>query len=181
MRCALVVVGAAFLVAALAAPAFAQPPDPWVGTWRLNSAKSKYTPGPAPQELARHHYGHSPGGIKQTTADRAAHGSGHGRRSVRGGFRREGLPGHREIPMPTCRPSLKIDSHSYQIVSKKGGKVTITSKVVVSARRQDADHHANRHRRSGPDGEQHDRLRESVAAHRDRPRRAGRRTGGQEL
>ena len=26
----------------------------------------------------------------------------------------------------------KIDSHSYQIVGKKGGKVTITSKVVVS-------------------------------------------------
>jgi flavin-dependent dehydrogenase len=27
----------------------------------------------------------------------------------------------------------KIDDHSYQVVSKKGGKVTITSKVVVSA------------------------------------------------
>jgi hypothetical protein len=27
------------------------PPDPRIGTWKLNLAKSKYSPGPAPQSL----------------------------------------------------------------------------------------------------------------------------------
>src|SRR4051812_515224 len=35
------------MTVALAAPAFAQA-DPQVGTWKLNVAKSKYDPGPAP-------------------------------------------------------------------------------------------------------------------------------------
>src|SRR5205823_3617459 len=29
--------------------AFAQTADPWLGTWKLNLAKSSYSPGPAPK------------------------------------------------------------------------------------------------------------------------------------
>ena len=36
--------------AVLAGTMLAQPTDPQVGTWKLNLAKSKYEPGPSPQE-----------------------------------------------------------------------------------------------------------------------------------
>ena len=46
----LVVVGAVLVgLAAFAVNAPAQSPDPWIGTWKVNVAKSKYSPGPAPK------------------------------------------------------------------------------------------------------------------------------------
>ncbi len=126
---ALVVVGAGFLVAALAAPAFAQPPDPWVGTWRLNSAKSKYSPGPAPQS-SRVTIAATPGGIKQTTRTEPLTGPATVA-EVSAAFDGKDYPVTGN-PNADMQAFTKIDSHSYQIVSKKGGKVTITSKVVVS-------------------------------------------------
>jgi len=39
--------------------------DPAVGTWKLNLAKSKYVPGPAPKSQTRI-YAEAPGGIKAT-------------------------------------------------------------------------------------------------------------------
>jgi hypothetical protein len=41
---------AGMLVAAGSSPVWAQPNDPQYGTWKLNLAKSKYSPGPAPKE-----------------------------------------------------------------------------------------------------------------------------------
>ena len=38
-------------VLVLAVLATAQPTDPFVGIWRLNLAKSKYSPGPAPKSV----------------------------------------------------------------------------------------------------------------------------------
>ena len=40
------------MVAALGAASAAQTADPGLGTWKLNVAKSKYTPGPAPKSLS---------------------------------------------------------------------------------------------------------------------------------
>jgi hypothetical protein len=37
------------LSAALGSAGIAQTPDPGIGTWKLNVAKSKYSPGPAPK------------------------------------------------------------------------------------------------------------------------------------
>lgn len=42
----------AVVLAAMASAATAQSKDPLVGTWQLNAAKSKYTPGPAPTSAA---------------------------------------------------------------------------------------------------------------------------------
>ena len=45
-------VGIGFTVAvALSVSATAQPPDPFVGTWKMDVAKSTYKPGPAPKSL----------------------------------------------------------------------------------------------------------------------------------
>ena len=45
-RVTMVFAAGMFVVTALSA---AQSKDPFVGTWRLNVAKSKYSPGPAPK------------------------------------------------------------------------------------------------------------------------------------
>jgi hypothetical protein len=39
--------------AVLAGTMLAQPTDPQVGTWKLNLAKSKYSPGPAPKSATK--------------------------------------------------------------------------------------------------------------------------------
>jgi hypothetical protein len=126
---ALVVVGAAFLVAALAAPSVAQSSDPWVGSWRLNSAKSKYSPGPTPQS-SRVTITAAAGGIKQTTRTEPLTGPATVA-EVTAMFDGKDYPVTGN-PNADMQAFTKIDSHSYQIVSKKGGKVTITSKIVVS-------------------------------------------------
>ena len=36
-------------VVALTSPLRGQAQEPWFGTWKLNLAKSKYSPGPAPK------------------------------------------------------------------------------------------------------------------------------------
>jgi len=41
------------LLSAVAAGALAAPPDPATGTWKLNVAESKYSPGPAPRSQTR--------------------------------------------------------------------------------------------------------------------------------
>lgn len=126
---ALVVVGAAFLVAALAAPALAQSPDPWVGSWRLNAAKSKYSPGPAPQS-SRVTITATPGGIKQTTRTEPLTGPATVA-EVTAMFDGKDYPVTGN-PNADMQAFTKLDSHSYQIVGKKGGKVMLTSKVVIS-------------------------------------------------
>ncbi len=53
MRTRTLVAGVAVLVAfvALAATTTAQGKEPWVGTWKLNLAKSTYSPGPPAKSL----------------------------------------------------------------------------------------------------------------------------------
>jgi hypothetical protein len=126
---ALVVVGAVFLVAALAAPSYAQSSDPWVGTWRLNAAKSSYSPGPAPQS-SRITITSTGGGIKQTTRIEPLTGPATVA-EVTAMFDGKDYPVTGN-PNADMQSYTKVDSHSYQVVAKKDGKVTITSKVVIS-------------------------------------------------
>src|SRR5262249_35477092 len=46
-------VAATLIVAFLGVHSFSQAPDPLIGTWVLNVAKSKYSPGPAPKSETR--------------------------------------------------------------------------------------------------------------------------------
>lgn len=107
--------------------------DLWLGTWKVDLAKSKYSPGPAPRSLTLK-YEATPGGIKFT-------GDGVGA---------DGKPTHsmfvskfdgKDVPYPgnpdadTASPK-KIDDNSYDNTWKKGGKVTVVAKVVVSPDRK---------------------------------------------
>ena len=104
--------------------------DNWVGTWKLNVAKSKYSPGPAPKSQTLRF---------EATAD--------GIRLVSDGVNAEGKPTHgeyasksdgKEVPW-TGNPNAdtasprRIDANTYENVWKKDGKATITSRGVVSA------------------------------------------------
>ena len=108
-----------------------QAKDPFVGTWRLNVAKSKYTPGPVPKA--------------QTTTYEAA-GQGY-RVSVKAepasGAAQQwsyttNLDG-KDTPITGNNPNAdmlavkRIDANTLDTVNKKGGKVTTMQRNVVSA------------------------------------------------
>jgi hypothetical protein len=124
---AVVVVGLSLLVL----PADGQSADPWIGTWKLNTAKSKYNPGLAPKSSTLTIVA-AEGGFRQTidTVPRTL-----------------GLPTRSEVlikfdgkdsrvkgnPNADTSAYTKFDSRTYVVVSKKDGKVTLTSQVVISA------------------------------------------------
>ena len=103
--------------------------NPNLGAWKLNEAKSKIVPGTP----------------KNITVTYAAAGD-----SIKGtidGVDGQGQPTHNEWtgkfdgkdypvtgdPNSDTRAIKQIDDHNYDLTVKKGGKVTMTGKAVVSA------------------------------------------------
>jgi hypothetical protein len=103
--------------------------DAFMGTWKLNEAKSKFSPG-------------SP---KNTTVVYEA--AGDNVKITVDGTDREGKPAHNEWtgkfdgedhpvsgdPTADTRSYKKVNDHTLSITNKKDGKATITARVVVSA------------------------------------------------
>jgi hypothetical protein len=105
--------------------------DPFVGTWKLNLAKSKYDPGPPP---------------KSTTGKIEAQDNGF--KLVADSVDSQGKPGHveytvkyvgKDYPVTTTGgPSdltlaiKKIDANTHDVVVKQGGKEVQTYREVVS-------------------------------------------------
>ena len=126
-------VGMIVVVAVLATSAWigAQSPDPFVGTWTLNVAKSKYNPGPVPKA--------------QTTTYEAA-GKGY-KVSVRStpvsGAMQEwsyttNLDGSEakitgNNPNADATAVKRIDVNTLEVVNKKNGKETTRQRNVASA------------------------------------------------
>lgn len=127
----ILVVGFVISITMLVSPAVGQPADSWIGTWKLNVVKSKYSPGPA---------------VKSSTVTMVA-AEGGVRQTVESVPASWGLPTKRETqvifdgmdhpvkgnPDADTSAYTKIDNHTYQVVSKKGGKPTLTSRVTISA------------------------------------------------
>jgi len=116
-------------VSVLMLGAVAQAADHQVGTWKLDVAKSKYSPGPAPKE----------GTLKiEAEAD--------GLKVTSDGIDAEGKTVHMEFSpkydgkdYPTTGMAgadsislKKINDHTIETVSKKGGTPLVTTKSVVS-------------------------------------------------
>jgi hypothetical protein len=107
----------------------AQAADNQAGTWKLNVAKSKYSPGPAPKEGTLTIESQADG-LKFTI-----HGTDAEGKTVHMEFSPKydgkdypatGMPGADTISMK------KIDDNTIETVSKKGGKPLITTRSVVS-------------------------------------------------
>lgn len=105
--------------------------DPWIGTWKVNLAKSTYSPGPPPTVAATVKIESSAGGTK-TTID---------------GTNPEGQPTHTETvgmfdgkdnpvkgaQAPNTTSALKrVDDRTFEVIGKIDGKPTVTTRVAVS-------------------------------------------------
>jgi hypothetical protein len=101
----------------------------WVGTWKLNPAKSQI--GQTAVRAQTLTFESTPAGIKLTSLGTDADG-----KPVTGGYtsRFDG----KDVPwagnpMADMASPKKIDDNTYENTWKKGGKATVTAKVSVSA------------------------------------------------
>ena len=102
--------------------------DPFIGTWKLNPAKSKFSPGPAPksQTLA---YEPSGNGVKLTSNQVDEQGN-----SMAGGY----TANYDGKNYPFINPDAdtialkRIDASTVAATWKKAGQVTMTSRRTVS-------------------------------------------------
>jgi len=103
--------------------------DNWLGTWKLNVEKSKYSPGPAPKSQTLK-YAASQGVITLTSDGVTAEGKAtHGTYSSKFDGKEVSWEGNPDAD--TAAPK-KTGDNSFENVWKKGGKVTVTVKAVVS-------------------------------------------------
>ena len=104
--------------------------DNWLGTWNLDLAKSKYSPGPAPKSLTLK-FEATASGIKFTGDGVDADGKP--THSVfLSKFDGKDVPYEGNPDADMASPN-KIDDNSYENTWKKGGKATTMAKAVVSA------------------------------------------------
>jgi hypothetical protein len=129
MRKNLLVVSLAACCAIVLARSVALAADNWLGTWKLNVAKSKYSPGPGPKSLTLK-FEATADGIKVTSDGVDSEGSAtHGEYVSK--FDGKDVPWEGN-PNADTASAKRIDDNSYENIWKKDGKVTITAKAVVS-------------------------------------------------
>jgi hypothetical protein len=125
-----VAIGLAVGLFGLTVLAAAQSKDPFVGSWRLNVAKSKYTPGPTPKSVTST-YEAAGKGYKVSVKNEPASGP------VQQYSYTSNLDGT-DSPVTGNNPNAdtvsvkRIDANTLEVVNKKGGKVTTTQRNAVS-------------------------------------------------
>jgi hypothetical protein len=122
---------AAFL--AISVPVTAQAQDAWVGTWKLNLAKSKYDPANlAPKSQTLKQEAVAGGGFKGTTDGVDAQGKPmHTEQASMFDGKASEIKGAPDAN--TTRVYTRIDNRTYEYVQKVGGKLTTTARTVVAA------------------------------------------------
>lgn len=109
-------------------PALAQ--DSLFGTWKMNAAKSKYSPGPVPKSnIAK--WEASDSGVKLTVDVEPATGEAQHWESS-GKFDGTDNPITGNNPDGDAVAFSKINDRTYRVVTKKGGKTTLTARIVVA-------------------------------------------------
>lgn len=117
-------------VLAVALPVYAQAADPFVGTWTLNVAKSKYTPGPVPKSITST-YEAAGKGYKISVKNESASGGFQYSYTTNLDGTESKVTGNN--PNADTLVVKRIDARTLESVNKKGGKVTVTQRNVVSA------------------------------------------------
>ena len=104
--------------------------SPQMGTWKLNQAKSKITPGTMRNTMVV--YEEATGGkVKITTDGIDAHGKpAHSEWTGKLDGKDYSVTGD---PTSDMRSYTKVDDRTLNFTVKKGGKVTVTGRVSVSA------------------------------------------------
>jgi hypothetical protein len=104
--------------------------DPFAGKWKLNSAKTKYSPGPPPKNLTIT-YEATADGIKATTEGVNAEGKPVATTYTATYDGKDTRVTGTGAPYDTIALK-KIDSHTVESTTKKDGKVVSKGKRVVS-------------------------------------------------
>lgn len=121
--------GITVAVLVLIAGSMAQAADNQVGTWKLNVAKSKYSPGPAPKEGTLTIEG-LPNGLKFVVHGTSAEGKAiHFEFSPKYDGKDYPMTGNPDTDTINLK---KIDDYTIETVGKKGGKPVMTTRSVVS-------------------------------------------------
>jgi hypothetical protein len=118
------------LILCLAAGAFCFAATPLAGTWKLNEAKSKFTPGTAKNTMVVYK---DAGGGKVTIITDGVDASGkptHGEWT--GKFDGKDYPVTGD-PNSDARSYRKVDDRTLDFAVKKGGKIGVTGRVIVAA------------------------------------------------
>jgi hypothetical protein len=131
MRRPLIVGVVAGLILGFSGIAHAQ--DAWMGTWKLNLAKSKYEPANlAPKSTTTKLEAVAGGGMK-TTTDTMDYQGKKMHQEITTTFDGKGAP-LKDAPDPnTTRVYRRVDARSYEFVTAVNGKVTTTTRSVLSA------------------------------------------------
>ena len=103
--------------------------EKWLGTWKLDLAKSTYTPGPAPKSLTLKFKATS-GGIQFTAEGVGADGKPT-HSAFLSKFDGKDVP-YEGNPDADMASPKKVDNNSYNNTWKKGGKPRIATNVKVS-------------------------------------------------
>jgi hypothetical protein len=120
-----VAASAAVLVSGSAAVA----EDNWIGTWKINLAKSKFPKGEAPQSLTLS-FEKAADGVTLTSDGADAKGEPtHAAYTAKFDGTAASWTGNPNADMAAPK---RIDANHYRNVWKKDGKVTVTAKVAVS-------------------------------------------------
>jgi hypothetical protein len=116
---------------ALTSTLVAQAPESLLGTWKMNAAKSKYSPGPIPKSnIAK--WESFEGGVKLTVDVVPAKGETQ-HYEASGKFDGKDNPVKGNNPDADTVAFSKIDARTYEVISKMGGKTTLTARIVVAA------------------------------------------------
>jgi hypothetical protein len=103
--------------------------DPFNGTWRLNTAKSKYEGAPAPEKASVTIQ--SDGTMSTVKGESTYEGKAY---STSYSVKLDGTPGPMEgSPVADMIAVKKIDEHTRELKSMKGGKTVSESRATVSA------------------------------------------------
>jgi hypothetical protein len=104
--------------------------DARLGTWKLNLAKSKYDPGPAPKSQIRKWESFEGDGVKFTVETVNADGS-RTTGTYSAHYDGKDYPAT-SVPNADTIALKRIDSYTVDVTNKKAGKVVQTSRGVVS-------------------------------------------------
>jgi hypothetical protein len=111
-----------------------QSTEPWLGTWKLNVAKSKFNPGPPPKSNTLRIEPVAGGSLKHIFDGVNADGQTIHSEQVAKFDGKETIvqaiaPATKTV---TVRAFRQLDDHSFEVIGKLDGKPTITSRVVIS-------------------------------------------------
>ena len=116
----------------VSASARAQSADPWMGTWKVNLAKSTFSPGPKPTVAGTVKMEPSAGGFKTTLDGPNAQGQPTHTETV-GTFDSKDNPVKGAQAPNTTTAYKRIDGRTFEARGKVDGKPTVTTRVAISA------------------------------------------------